>query len=42
MEALSGHGGQAVGLYDSEKRIFWSVTRDEAVQERLENLLGFS
>jgi len=34
--------GQAVGLYDSEERTFWLVTRDEAAQERLENMLGFS
>lgn len=34
--------GQAVGLYDSEERTFWFVTRDEAAQERLEKMLGFS
>ena len=34
--------GQAVGLYDSEERTFWFVTRDEAAQERLENMLGFT
>ena len=34
--------GQAVGLYDSEERSFWFVTRYEAAQERLEKMLGFS
>lgn len=34
--------GQAVGLYDREERTFWFVTRDEAAQERLEEMLGFS
>ena len=34
--------GQVVGLYDSEERSFWFVTRDEAAQERLEKMLGFS
>ena len=34
--------GQAVGLYDREERTFWFVTRDEAAQERLEKMLGFS
>lgn len=30
--------GQAVGLYDSEERTFWFVTKDEPAQERLESL----
>ena len=34
--------GQAVGLYDREEHTFWFITRDEAAQEGLENLLGFS
>ncbi len=31
-----------MGLYDREERTFWFVTRDEAAQERLEEMLGFS
>lgn len=41
-ETRLGNEGQAVGLYDSEERTFWFVTRDEPAQERLENMFGFS
>ena len=34
-------GGQALGLYDSEERIFWFITKEESVMEQLEELLGF-